>query len=149
MKRLFFSVILVVVITLPLAIVGCKGKVEKPQEEQVLESPEMAPAPAATQGRAGTEPAQQVATDTIPPTASPEIAPKTAAPAPILKESRNKDVQKALKNAGFYTGTVDGKIGPKTKKAIVDFQKAKGLKSDGKVGPRTWIELEKYLTPQQ
>ncbi len=55
------------------------------------------------------------------------------------------EVQTALKNAGFYTGTIDGKIGPKTKKAIEEFQAANGLKADGKVGPKTWGLLGKHL----
>jgi peptidoglycan hydrolase-like protein with peptidoglycan-binding domain len=54
------------------------------------------------------------------------------------------EIQTALKNAGFYTGNVDGKIGPKTKKAIEDFQKANGLKVDGKVGPKTWEAMSKH-----
>jgi peptidoglycan hydrolase-like protein with peptidoglycan-binding domain len=58
------------------------------------------------------------------------------------------EIQNALKNAGFYTGNVDGKVGPKTKKAIEAFQKANGLKADGKVGPKTWIALSKHLTAQ-
>ncbi len=62
---------------------------------------------------------------------------------------RNKDIQKALANAGLYTGPIDGKIGPKTKSAIIEFQKSKGLKADGKVGSKTWAELEKHLTQQQ
>jgi peptidoglycan hydrolase-like protein with peptidoglycan-binding domain len=61
---------------------------------------------------------------------------------------RGKDIQTALKNSGFYTGAIDGKIGPKTKSAIMEFQKAKGLKPDGRVGPKTWAELEKYLLRQ-
>jgi len=56
------------------------------------------------------------------------------------------EIQTALKNAGFYTGSVDGKIGPKSKKAIEDFQSANGLKVDGKVGPKTWEALGKYLS---
>jgi peptidoglycan hydrolase-like protein with peptidoglycan-binding domain len=54
------------------------------------------------------------------------------------------EIQTALKNAGFYTGNLDGKIGPKSKKAIEDFQKANGLKADGKVGPKTWEALNKH-----
>ncbi|MDD5130014.1 MAG: peptidoglycan-binding domain-containing protein [Candidatus Omnitrophica bacterium] len=54
------------------------------------------------------------------------------------------EIQTALKNAGFYTGNVDGKIGPKSKKAIEDFQKANGLKVDGKVGPKTWEMLSRH-----
>jgi peptidoglycan hydrolase-like protein with peptidoglycan-binding domain len=56
-----------------------------------------------------------------------------------------KEVQLALKNAGYYTGSVDGKIGPMTKKATEEFQKANNLKVDGKVGPMTWDALSKHL----
>ncbi|MFA6349788.1 MAG: peptidoglycan-binding domain-containing protein [Candidatus Omnitrophota bacterium] len=55
------------------------------------------------------------------------------------------DIQTALKNAGYYTGSVDGKVGPKTKRAIEEFQKANSLTADGKVGPKTWEVLGKYL----
>lgn len=54
-------------------------------------------------------------------------------------------VQKALKSAGFYEGPIDDKIGVKTKSAIADFQKEHGLKDDGIVGRKTWIELKTYL----
>lgn len=57
-----------------------------------------------------------------------------------------KQIQRALKNAGFYNGPVDGKIGPKTKDAIKAFQKANGLKADGVVGKRTAEKLNDYLT---
>ncbi len=57
----------------------------------------------------------------------------------------NKDIQQALKNAGVYTGPVDGSIGPKSKKAIRDFQTQSGLSPDGKVGARTWKKLSSYL----
>ena len=57
----------------------------------------------------------------------------------------NEEIQTALKNAGYYMGAIDGKIGPQTKKAITDFQAANNLKVDGKVGPQTWGFLSKYL----
>ncbi len=56
-----------------------------------------------------------------------------------------KQIQQALKNAGVYKGKVDGTIGPKTKKAIEEFQAQNGLKADGKVGPRTWKALSAHL----
>ncbi len=61
-----------------------------------------------------------------------------------------KEIQQALKNAGLYDGNVDGKIGPKTKKAIEAFQSQNGLKADGKVGRKTWKALSVYLnkTPE-
>ena len=57
-----------------------------------------------------------------------------------------KEIQLALKNAGLYAGLIDGKIGPMTKKAIEEFQKANNLKADGKVGLKTWAALSSYLT---
>ena len=56
-----------------------------------------------------------------------------------------KQIQKALKNAGYDPGSIDGRYGKKTKDAIKDFQRAKNLKSDGKVGKKTWRLLRKYL----
>jgi len=54
-------------------------------------------------------------------------------------------IQRALKSAGVYTGPVDGKIGPGTKEAIVEFQKSHGLKADGVLGKKTWEELKVFL----
>ena len=60
-----------------------------------------------------------------------------------------KDIQASLKSAGFYTGEVDGKMGPKTKKAIEEFQSANGLAADGKVGSNTWTKLKKYYIAEK
>lgn len=60
-------------------------------------------------------------------------------------KDKKKQIQIALQNAGFYTGKIDGRIGPKTKEAIKAFQKANGLKPDGIVGRQTWEKLSKYL----
>lgn len=46
-------------------------------------------------------------------------------------------LQTALKNLGFYNGTVDGKYGDSTWKAVWWFQKSKGIPSDGVAGPQT------------
>lgn len=56
------------------------------------------------------------------------------------------EIQTALKNAGFYTGKIDGDMGPGTKKAVEAFQQANNLKVDGKVGPKTWLALSKHLS---
>ena len=56
------------------------------------------------------------------------------------------DIQKALKAANLYSGTVDGVNCPKTKKAVKEFQTQNNLKADGKVGPKTWKKLEPYLS---
>ena len=54
-------------------------------------------------------------------------------------------VQSALKNAGYYKGVVDGRVGAKTKEAISRFQRDHGLKADGVIGKRTWDELKTHL----
>lgn len=54
-------------------------------------------------------------------------------------------IQRALKSAGVYTGPVDGKIGPGTKEAIIEFQKSHGLRADGVLGMKTWSALKEYL----
>jgi murein L,D-transpeptidase YcbB/YkuD len=64
------------------------------------------------------------------------------------KSLTHKDIQLALKNAGFYSGNIDGKIGKNTKKAIREFQKTNGLKTDGIVGPKTRDLLLQYLTQE-
>lgn len=51
------------------------------------------------------------------------------------------DVQKALIAAGFNPGSPDGVMGPRTRAAIMAFQRAKGLEVDSIVGPVTFAAL--------
>jgi len=74
------------------------------------------------------------------------IAPEVTEPAAVVPEKpTKKNIQTALKNAGYYAGEIDGKFGPKTKKAVEEFQAANSLSVDGVVGPLTWNLLKKYL----
>ncbi len=56
-----------------------------------------------------------------------------------------KEVQIALKNAGYYEGAIDGKIGAQSITAIKAFQADFDLIVDGVVGRQTWGEMKKYL----
>ena len=56
-----------------------------------------------------------------------------------------RQIQAALKNAGYYEGVIDGKLGKKTRRAVKEFQKANNLSVDGKVGPKTWTALKEFL----
>lgn len=56
-----------------------------------------------------------------------------------------RQVQKALVSAGYYKGTIDGRGGPQTQKAIKEFQQAQGLKADGIVGSATSEALAQYI----
>ena len=83
-------------------------------------------------------------------TASTAAATTTETAAAATDETaRVQQIQLALKAAGFDPGSSDGKLGPRTKTAVRDFQQANGLNPDGKVGPRTWSKLEPYLKTAQ
>ena len=63
----------------------------------------------------------------------------------ISEKPTVQEIQQALQNAGLYQGKIDGDLGPRTKKAIRDFQQQNALTVDGKVGPQTWSKLFSYL----
>lgn len=128
-------------------IFGCaKKQAEEAQEPMTME----AMSTVNVANPSGTEvkskaPAVQVAQPAVSVTEAAKLEPLPPAgpfkPSPV-------DIQTALKNAGFYTGEVDGKIGPKTKKAIEAFQKANNLKADGKIGTKTWDILKTHLSAE-
>ncbi|SDZ53905.1 Putative peptidoglycan binding domain-containing protein [Evansella caseinilytica] len=51
-------------------------------------------------------------------------------------------VQRMLVQSGFGYSAVDGYYGSKTQSGISDFQKARGISSDGIVGPQAWGEFQ-------
>lgn len=59
------------------------------------------------------------------------------------KGARVRELQALLVRAGYQV-TVDGDFGPATRKALVAFQKAEGLKPDGVYGPKTEAALGAY-----
>ena len=63
----------------------------------------------------------------------------------VNQQADPKQIQSALKNAGYYQGAVDGKLGKKTRRAVRAFQRANNLPVDGKVGKNTWDVLKEYL----
>ena len=56
-------------------------------------------------------------------------------------------LQARLKELGFDPNGVDGKFGPGTTKALIKFQKSKGLSPDGSAGPLTMAALQAAATP--
>jgi peptidoglycan hydrolase-like protein with peptidoglycan-binding domain len=113
--------------------------------------PAFAQAPAAAP--AAPAPAAPVPAAPAPATPAP-AAPSTSgasAPAPAAgakthaamgRGQRVERVQTAL-NANGAQLTVDGKMGPKTSAALMDFQKAHGLKATGHVDKETMAALQK------
>jgi peptidoglycan hydrolase-like protein with peptidoglycan-binding domain len=54
---------------------------------------------------------------------------------------RVREVQRTLRRVGSSPGPVDGLFGPRTKQAVLGFQRAQGLRPDAIVGPRTLFAL--------
>ena len=52
-----------------------------------------------------------------------------------------KEVQRRLKNWGYYNGSVDGIYGPQTIEAVKSFQRKNGLTADGIVGKSPYAAL--------
>lgn len=74
------------------------------------------------------------------------VAPRTeVAYAAVYKQGSRGDtvktIQKKLKNWGYYTGSVDGIYGAKTKEAVRYFQRKNGLAADGIAGNKTLAAL--------
>ncbi len=80
-------------------------------------------------------------------------APQISAPARSSSSSGNhirvpvpaRTVQAALREAGFYNGNIDGKIGRQSIAAISAFQRSQGIKADGIVGRVTWQHLQAFV----
>ena len=52
-----------------------------------------------------------------------------------------KEVQRRLKQWGYYSGAVDGVYGPQTVEAVKRFQRKNGLTADGIAGRATYVAL--------
>jgi len=139
--------VLALVLTIAICIAGCSKKAESLEDMQQPMSPEDLNRLSTQNSTAA--PAVASATPTaMTPVASvkePQATPLEALPPTGPYKPTAIEIQTALKNAGFYTGKVDGKVGAKTKAAVEEFQKANGLKVDGKVGPKTWQSLGQHL----
>lgn len=70
---------------------------------------------------------------------------QTAVTVSVLKTGAKggevKEVQRRLKNWGYYNGEIDGIFGTATKEAVIKFQRKNGLTADGVVGKATYAAL--------
>ena len=64
---------------------------------------------------------------------------------PVLRQGSNgnavTELQQLLLKKGFYSGKIDGDFGVATTNAVLKFQKANGLTTDGIVGRSSWTSL--------
>lgn len=57
------------------------------------------------------------------------------------KGTQVRVLQWRLTDLGYACGKIDNVFGPKTKKAVQEYQRANGLEADGIAGPKTWAKL--------
>src|SRR5690554_4137469 len=73
------------------------------------------------------------------------VPPSPTQPCPLLQQGSSgpavRDLQTRLRNFGFDPGPIDGIFGSRTRAAVVDFQRSRGLVPDGLVGVLTWTAL--------
>jgi peptidoglycan hydrolase-like protein with peptidoglycan-binding domain len=151
MKKTTAVSIIALIGIISLIFVGCSKK------KSELPSVEMQTQTAGTPTQLNTESLAAQAASKVEGVAQPvavmpkEIEQKTAGAIEVAgqvgipQKPTAEQIQTALQNAGYYKGTVDGKLGPKSKKAIENFQKENGLVVDGKVGAKTWSKLQAYF----
>ena len=132
-----------------LAVAGCCSTCGKNTSQAKLEPDPSCPAPSQTAyntsssyGSDYSYSGKSSSSDDETSFASNRETPAAAVPAKLT----SRQIQTALKSAGYYNGSIDGKVGPKTKDAIVKFQKDHNLKADGIVGKKTIAELAKYIS---
>ncbi len=69
------------------------------------------------------------------------MASASAADAPFVDSQTVRQVQKTLSDRGFRTGGIDGRMGPQTQAALVNFQRAEKLQPTGKLDRGTLAAL--------
>ncbi|MFZ5800036.1 MAG: peptidoglycan-binding domain-containing protein [Candidatus Omnitrophota bacterium] len=138
-RRFGIAMVLAAGVLISLLLIGCTEKKSEMPIGEIMANTQVAPAQNVEVASAPA-PAQLVEQ-----TAAPTAGAVTEAPSVYIAPTA-EDIQTALKNTGYYTGAIDGKLGPKSKKAIESFQNDNGLKVDGKVGPRTWEKLKAHLS---
>lgn len=141
MKRLVYFIVPVLV----LSMVGCASTKNKSKRKDIkVRVSDLETRVDELEQKTNTPPAP--AEDYSSPAVKSNFTPATGDTSVSSSVSMSKkEIQTALKNAGYYAGAIDGKIGPKSQQAIKDFQSANGLKADGVVGPKTAKALQRYL----
>ncbi len=66
----------------------------------------------------------------------------SAAGATFVDDDTVRQVQKTLNDRGFRTGGIDGRMGPQTQAALVNFQRAEKLQPTGKLDRQTLAALD-------
>ena len=62
------------------------------------------------------------------------------------KSNQVKAMQEIVNDFGYDCGTPDGVYGNKTVDGVRDFQRSRGLSTDGICGPKTIAKFKEYLS---
>lgn len=81
-------------------------------------------------------------TTTTASTASTTVPPNTDEATKVFDEQ----IQRELQQVGCYRGAIDGILGPASDEAILEFQRAEGLSTDGELGPKTEAALKSAVS---
>jgi len=118
---------------------------QTPRRPASSANPQVAPPPA--QASVAPEITNATEADEAPPSANKDEVRAAIMEYRLRSPDRIKKVQRALEQAGFDPGPIDGELGPRTDQALQAFQRANGLEPDGIVGVKTWTALSEYLEP--
>jgi len=59
----------------------------------------------------------------------------------VAQSDTIRQAQQALKDKGFDPGPIDGKYGPKTREAVLNYQKQNNIVANGRLGGETYESL--------
>jgi localization factor PodJL len=68
------------------------------------------------------------------------IAARSGTPPPAPRYVR--EAQRALRDLGYEPGPVDGIVGPKTREALVRYQRSEKIALTGRLDPETMVRLD-------
>ncbi len=155
-RRLIVVTSLLALVVLALGLAYAKGSFPSARSDVAAMPVEPTPEPELTALPVEPSPAVTETETTAPspsPSPSPEPSPTPTELTPEQKAAiaaRRAEielVQTRLTELRYYAGAIDGDDGPKTRAAVMAFQKVNGLGADGVAGPKTIAALDAPVAP--
>lgn len=137
----------VMLLLLPSLLLGAQTKSSSSSSSTTTNQNQAKPTPSAPKKTPAAPKASQQAPAKQPVRRAPAVPVGQARPT----KDRYAEIQKALAEAGYYSGKVNGVWGDESVKALQSFQQEQGLEPTGKIDAMTLIRLElgpKYEVPK-